>query len=155
MERLIGKEIVYVTYQKYLESQRHLKDFIRHQYKVSDKPLRGLKNKISGGLSASIPYKPVDKILPSVDRKPPFIDLFFVSLSSALILCNNLKINTNEITTVKQSKDERSNPKMDKLSTITLHDSYSWNRLCAARRISWRRARRRSEATKIANYKRN
>jgi len=43
MERLIGKEIVYVTYQKYLESQRHLKDFIRHQYKVSDMPLRGLK----------------------------------------------------------------------------------------------------------------
>ena len=43
MERLIGKEIVYVTYQKYLESQRHLKDFIRHQYKVSDKPLRDLK----------------------------------------------------------------------------------------------------------------
>ena len=43
MERLIGKEIVYVTYQKYLESQRHLKDFIRHQYKESDKPLRGLK----------------------------------------------------------------------------------------------------------------
>ncbi|MCP4884679.1 MAG: site-specific integrase, partial [Flavobacteriales bacterium] len=43
MERLIGKEIVYVTYQKYLESQRHLKDFIRHQYKVSDKALRGLK----------------------------------------------------------------------------------------------------------------
>lgn len=43
MERLIGKEIVYVTYQKYLESQKHLKDFIKHQYKVSDKPLRGLK----------------------------------------------------------------------------------------------------------------
>jgi len=43
IEKLIGKEIVLVTYQKYLESQRHLKDFIRHQYKVSDKPLRGLK----------------------------------------------------------------------------------------------------------------
>ncbi len=43
MVRLIGKEIVYVTYQKYLESKRHLKDFIRHQYKVSDKPLRALK----------------------------------------------------------------------------------------------------------------
>ena len=43
IERLIGKEIVLVTYQKYLESQRHLKDFIRHQYKVSDKPLTGLK----------------------------------------------------------------------------------------------------------------
>ncbi len=41
--KLIGKEIVMVTYQKYLESQRHLKDFIRHQYKTSDKPLRGLK----------------------------------------------------------------------------------------------------------------
>jgi len=43
IEKLIGKEIVPVTYQKYLESQRHLKDFIRHQYKTSDKPLRGLK----------------------------------------------------------------------------------------------------------------
>jgi len=43
IHKLIGKEIVMVTYQKYLESQRHLKDFIRHQYKVSDKPLRGLK----------------------------------------------------------------------------------------------------------------
>jgi len=43
IEKLVGKEIVLVTYQKYLESQRHLKDFIRHQYKVSDKPLKGLK----------------------------------------------------------------------------------------------------------------
>ncbi len=43
IQKLIGKEIVLVTYQKYLESQRHLKDFIRHQYKVSDKPLRALK----------------------------------------------------------------------------------------------------------------
>jgi integrase len=43
IHKLIGKEIVLVTYQKYLESQRHLKDFIRHQYKVSDMPLRGLK----------------------------------------------------------------------------------------------------------------
>ncbi len=43
IEKLIGKEIVLVTYQKYLESQRHLKDFIKHQYKTSDKPLRGLK----------------------------------------------------------------------------------------------------------------
>ncbi len=43
IKKLIGKEIVMVTYQKYLESQRHLKDFIRHQYKVSDMPLRGLK----------------------------------------------------------------------------------------------------------------
>ena len=43
IEKLVGKEIVLVTYQKYLESQKHLKDFIRHQYKVSDKPLKGLK----------------------------------------------------------------------------------------------------------------
>jgi integrase len=43
IHKLIGKEIVMVTYQKYLESQRHLKDFIRHQYKVSDMALRGLK----------------------------------------------------------------------------------------------------------------
>ena len=43
IEKLIGKEIVLVTYQKYIESQRHLKDFIRHQYRTSDKPLRGLK----------------------------------------------------------------------------------------------------------------
>ena len=43
IEKLIGKEIVLVTYQKYLESQGHLEDFIRHQYKTSDKPLRGLK----------------------------------------------------------------------------------------------------------------
>ena len=34
IQKLIGKEIVMVTYQKYLESQGHLKDFIRHQYKV-------------------------------------------------------------------------------------------------------------------------
>lgn len=43
IEKLIGKEIVLVTYQKYLESQSHLKDFIMHQYKAADKPLRGLK----------------------------------------------------------------------------------------------------------------
>ena len=43
IKRLIGKEIVLVTYQKYLESERHLKDFIRHQFKTSDKPLRELK----------------------------------------------------------------------------------------------------------------
>jgi integrase len=43
IEKLIGKEIVLVTYQKYLESQRHLKDYIRHQFKTSDKPLRELK----------------------------------------------------------------------------------------------------------------
>ncbi len=43
IEKLIGKEIVLVTYQKYLESQRHLKDYIRHQFKTSDKPLRDLK----------------------------------------------------------------------------------------------------------------
>ena len=43
IKRLIGKEIVLVTYQKYLESERHLKDFIRHQFKTSDKPLRKLK----------------------------------------------------------------------------------------------------------------
>lgn len=43
MERLIGKEIVQVTYDKYLESLKHLKDFIKHQYKTSDKPLRVLK----------------------------------------------------------------------------------------------------------------
>jgi len=43
IKRLIGKEIVLVTYQKYLESERHLKDFIRHKFKTSDKPLRELK----------------------------------------------------------------------------------------------------------------
>jgi site-specific recombinase XerD len=43
IERLIGKEIVLVTYQKYLESERHLKDFIRYKFKTSDKPLRELK----------------------------------------------------------------------------------------------------------------
>ena len=43
IKRLIGKEIVLVTYQKYLESENHLKDFIRHQFKTSDKPLRELK----------------------------------------------------------------------------------------------------------------
>ena len=43
IKRLIGKEIVLVTYQKYLESEKHLKDFIRHQFKSSDKPLRELK----------------------------------------------------------------------------------------------------------------
>ena len=43
MEKLIGKEIVQVTYDKYLESLKHLKDFIKHQYKTSDKPLRLLK----------------------------------------------------------------------------------------------------------------
>ena len=43
IEKLIGKEIVLVTYQKYLESERHLKDFIRHKFKTSDKPLRELK----------------------------------------------------------------------------------------------------------------
>lgn len=43
IHKLIGKEIVMVIYQKYLESQSHLKDFLRHQYKVSDMPLRGLR----------------------------------------------------------------------------------------------------------------
>ena len=43
IKRLIGKEIVLVTYQKYLESEKHLKDFIRYQFKTSDKPLRELK----------------------------------------------------------------------------------------------------------------
>ncbi len=43
IKRLIGKEIVMVTYQKYLESEKHLKGFIRHQFKTSDKPLRELK----------------------------------------------------------------------------------------------------------------
>ena len=43
IHKLIGKEIVLVTYQKYLESQRYLKDFIKHQFKNSDKPLRELK----------------------------------------------------------------------------------------------------------------
>jgi site-specific recombinase XerD len=43
IERFIGKEIVLVTYQKYLESLRHLKDFIRYQFKASDIPLRELK----------------------------------------------------------------------------------------------------------------
>ena len=43
IEKLIGKEIVLVTYQKYLESRGHLKDFIRHQYKCADMPLKELK----------------------------------------------------------------------------------------------------------------
>jgi len=43
IKRLIGKEIVLVTYQKYLESERHLKDFIRYKFKTSDKPLGELK----------------------------------------------------------------------------------------------------------------
>ncbi len=43
IKRLIGKEIVLVTYQKYLESERHLKDFIRYKFSISDKPLRELK----------------------------------------------------------------------------------------------------------------
>ncbi len=43
IEKLIGKEIVLVTYQKYLESRGHLKDFIRHQYKCPDMPLKELK----------------------------------------------------------------------------------------------------------------
>lgn len=43
IKRLIGKEIVLVTYQKYLESEKHLKDFIRYKFSTSDKPLRELK----------------------------------------------------------------------------------------------------------------
>jgi len=43
IERLIGKEIVQVTYDKYLESLKHLKSFILWKYKTTDKPLRGLK----------------------------------------------------------------------------------------------------------------
>jgi hypothetical protein len=43
MKKLIGKEIVQVTYDKYLESLKLLKDFIYWKYKTSDKPLRSLK----------------------------------------------------------------------------------------------------------------
>ncbi|NOQ91989.1 MAG: site-specific integrase, partial [Flavobacteriaceae bacterium] len=64
MERLIGKEIVLVTYQKYLESERHLKDFIRHQFKTSDRSLRELK------MSFINNYKTTFKLKRTCDKVP-------------------------------------------------------------------------------------
>jgi len=36
IKRLIGIEIKEVTYSKYLESGKHLQDFIKHKFKVKD-----------------------------------------------------------------------------------------------------------------------
>ena len=44
IEKLIGIEIKQVTYQKYLESGKHLQGFIKHKFKVKDIHFNMLKN---------------------------------------------------------------------------------------------------------------
>lgn len=44
MKKLIGIEIKNVTYQKYLESGKHLQDFIKYKFKSNDTYLKGLKS---------------------------------------------------------------------------------------------------------------
>ena len=43
MKKLIGIEIKEVTYQKYLESGKHLQDFIKHKFKAKDIHLKALR----------------------------------------------------------------------------------------------------------------
>src|SRR5690606_39198012 len=43
IERLVGIDIKHVTYSKYLESGRHLQDFIKHKYKRNDIQFKRLK----------------------------------------------------------------------------------------------------------------
>jgi len=44
IEKLIGIDIKQVTYSKYLESGKHLKDFIKHKYKQKDIKLKALRS---------------------------------------------------------------------------------------------------------------
>ena len=44
ISKLVGIEIKQVTYSKYLESGRHLRDFIRHRFKQKDIQLKALKS---------------------------------------------------------------------------------------------------------------
>ena len=44
IKKLIGIDIQMVTYQKYLESGKHLKDFIKHKYKQKDIKLKALRS---------------------------------------------------------------------------------------------------------------
>lgn len=43
ISKLVGKDIQEVTYKKYLESGRHLQDFIKHKFKVSDTQIKAVK----------------------------------------------------------------------------------------------------------------
>ena len=44
IEKLIGIDIKQVTYSKYLESGKHLKDFIKHKFKTKDIKLKALRS---------------------------------------------------------------------------------------------------------------
>lgn len=44
IKKLIGIDIKEVTYKKYLESGKHLKDFIKHKYKQKDIKLKALRS---------------------------------------------------------------------------------------------------------------
>jgi len=44
IKKLIGIDIKDVTYKKYLESGKHLKDFIKHKYKQKDIKLKALRS---------------------------------------------------------------------------------------------------------------
>ena len=44
IKKLIGIDIKLVTYQKYLESGKHLRDFIKHKFKSKDIPLKAVKS---------------------------------------------------------------------------------------------------------------
>ncbi len=44
ISKLVGIEIKQVTYQKYLESGKHLQDFIRHKFKAKDIHLKALRS---------------------------------------------------------------------------------------------------------------
>ncbi|GHC46684.1 transposase [Ulvibacter litoralis] len=48
IKRLIGIDIKLVTYQKYLESGKHLQDFIMHKFKTKDILLKALKSNFLG-----------------------------------------------------------------------------------------------------------
>ncbi|MBK5212564.1 MAG: site-specific integrase [Flavobacteriaceae bacterium] len=48
IKKLIGIDIKLVTYQKYLESGKHLQDFIKHEFGTKDIHLKALKNSFLG-----------------------------------------------------------------------------------------------------------
>ena len=51
MKTLIGIDIVLVTYKKYVETESHIKRFIKYKYKVKDVKLSSLKFKFLDDLS--------------------------------------------------------------------------------------------------------